>query len=187
MVKHNTTLINSILLLRLLLRDGLYGTEQDSDVSYFSDGIIVDIYVRTEEIQICWGLALRLRSSQILVLELRIIGLISWSFQLGSRSQNTSWSFLDQVMTAFISVKNTLIRDWYSKTVTNGNTIRSYSKQLGRMPVGILQMIVGQGSILCLLLLMLMTKYPNTLSPVMSMSGSGHLQGSELVIWSKSL
>ena len=85
-------------------------------------------------------------------------------------------------MTAFISVKNTLIRDWYSKTVTNGNTIRSYSKQLGMMPVGILQMIVGQGSILCLLLLMLMTEYPNTLSPVMSMSGSGHLQGSELVI-----
>ena len=57
------------------------------------------------EIQICWGLALRLRSGQISVLELRIIGLISWSFQLGSRSQNTSSYFLDGLMVAFISVK----------------------------------------------------------------------------------
>ena len=56
MVKHNTTLINSILLLRLLhrVRDGLYGTEQDSDVSYFSDGIIVDIYVRRSKYVEVW-------------------------------------------------------------------------------------------------------------------------------------
>ena len=45
----------------------------------------------------------------ISVLELRIIGLISWSFQLGSRSQNTSSYFLDGVMVAFISIKKSLI------------------------------------------------------------------------------
>ena len=48
----------------------------------------------------------------------------------------------------YLSIK-TFITDWYLKTVTNGNTIRSYSKLLGMMPVGMLQMILGQGSVIC--------------------------------------